>query len=240
MGAHVAYWVAVAIGAILTALAIVVARRSSARVALVISRCLAVILAATAVAFYLQPIADGTFSVRGSLPLQLCDVAAVIAAFTCWFPGWRLGFELTYFWGLAGTLQAVVTPDLGTRFPHLEFFVFVIAHIGIVMAALYLAIGMRRVPRRRAPVWVFGLTVGLAAVDAVLDAALGANYMYLAHVPANATLLSVLGPWPVYIASASLVAVVLFTILDAPFWIGRRRSRAIRPEPTAVTHATVG
>ena len=222
MGAHGAYWVAVGIGAVLTVLACVVARRSSARVALVISRCLAVVLAATAVAFCLGPVVDGTFTVRNSLPLQLCDVAAIIVVVTCWFPRWRLGFELTYFWGLAGTLQGVVTPDLGASFPHLEFFVFVVAHIGIVMAALYLAIGMRAAPRRFAPLWVFGITVGLAAVDAVADWKLGANYMYLAHIPPSASLLSVLGPWPVYIASAAGVAVVLFAVLDAPFWLRRR------------------
>lgn len=34
------------------------------------------------------------------------------AAIACWWPQWLLDVELTYFWGLAGTLMAVVTPDL--------------------------------------------------------------------------------------------------------------------------------
>ena len=48
---------------------------------------------------------------------------------------YRVAVELTYFWGLAGTLQAIVTPDLSAGFPQLEFFMFVVGHLGIVIAA---------------------------------------------------------------------------------------------------------
>ena len=37
----------------------------------------------------------------------------------------------------------------------------------------------------------------------------GSNYMFLAAVPRNGALLSVLGPWPWYILSAAGVAIVL-------------------------------
>ena len=90
---------------------------------------LCVLLAADALAFVLRPVFSGGWTVRGSLPLDLCDVALVIAALACWFPHWQLGVELTYFWGLAGSLQAVVTPDLAQSFPSLQFFVFVVGHV---------------------------------------------------------------------------------------------------------------
>lgn len=55
---------------------------------------------------------QGGWSVRTSLPRALCDVALVVAAIGCRWPSWVVGVELTYFWGLTGTLQAVITPDL--------------------------------------------------------------------------------------------------------------------------------
>ena len=42
---------------------------------------------------------------------------------------------------MAGTLQALATPDLTTPFPDFEFFVFVVGHLGIGLAAMYLARG---------------------------------------------------------------------------------------------------
>lgn len=175
------------------------------------------VLAADAVTFIVRPIVEGSWTARNSLPLNLCDVALVIAALACWLPLWQLGVELTYFWGLAGTLQAVVTPDLSVSFPHLDFFEFVVAHVGIVIAAVYLVVSLRREPRRGSVTRVFTITVAYTALVGVVDRLVGGNYMYLSRVPSHSSLLSALGPWPWYIVSAAGVALVLLNLLDAPF-----------------------
>jgi hypothetical integral membrane protein (TIGR02206 family) len=186
-------------------------------------RALAVVLAADAVVFLTRQATSGSWSVQMSLPLALCDVALVVAAVACWYPSWSLGVELTYFWGLAGTLQAVLTPDLHVGFPSVEFVQFVVGHLGIVLAALYLVVGLRIVPRPGAAVRVFVITVAYAAVIGLFNWLTGSNYMYLAAAPENPSLLSLLGPWPWYILSAAGVAIVLFAVLDAPFRIARQR-----------------
>ncbi len=152
-----------------------------------------------------------------SLPLALCDAALVVAAVACWHPGWQLGVELTYFWGLAGTLQAVLTPDLSAPFPTLEFFEFVVGHLAIVTAALFLVVGLRREPRPGAVWRVYAITVGYTAAVGLFDWVTGSNYMYLRAIPRHLSLLSVLGPWPWYLVSAAALALVLLLILDAPF-----------------------
>ena len=65
------------------------------------------------------------------------------------------------------------------------------------------------------------MTVAYTAFVGWVDWLTGSNYMFLASVPATGSLLSVLGPWPWYIASAAGVALVLFWALDAPFRHGR-------------------
>jgi hypothetical integral membrane protein (TIGR02206 family) len=186
-------------------------------------RVLAVVLAADALVFVVRQSLGGSWSVRSSLPLALCDVALVVAAFACWWPTWSLGVELTYFWGLAGTLQAVLTPDLHVGFPSLEFIQFVVGHLGIVVAAFYLVVGLGIVPRQGAAVRVFAITVAYATVIGAFNWFTGSNYMYLAAPPENPSLLSILGPWPWYLLSATGVAIVLFAVLDAPFRPARRR-----------------
>jgi hypothetical integral membrane protein (TIGR02206 family) len=233
MGTPLAYWLAVAIGAVICAALCIGARRRPGPWVTWAARAISVVLVADAITFVTTPLVDGTWSARTSVPIDLCDVALVVAAVACWRPKWQLAVELTYFWGLAGTLQAVSTPDLSAGFPHVTFFEFVVGHLGIVMAALFLVIGLRCVPRPGSVVRVFAITVAYTAFVGIVDAATGANYMFLRAVPSHTSLLSVLGPWPWYLLSAAGVAAVLLLILDAPFRVIRSRavpgSGAARP-----------
>lgn len=162
------------------------------------------------------------------LPLQLCDVAIFVAA-AALLTRHRLLVEVTYFWGLAGTIQALFTPDLPQHFPSYPYFQYYIAHGGVVAAALVLVLGLGIRPRPWAFVRVAGLTVAYAAFVGFVDALTGADYMYLRSKPVVSTPLDWMGPWPWYILSAAVVAVVLFAVLDAPFrWRpgGLREGRA--------------
>jgi len=158
-----------------------------------------------------------------ALPLQLCDAAIFISALALVLRK-QLLVEVAYFWGLAGTIQAVITPDLPQHFPSFPFFQYYVAHGGVVAAALFLVVGLGQWPRRDAVLRVAAITIVYALLVGGIDAAAGTNYMYLRTKPTSATLLDLLGPWPWYIAWASLVGVALLLILDAPFrWLRHRR-----------------
>jgi hypothetical integral membrane protein (TIGR02206 family) len=228
-----AYWSTVVIAAAGCVIVCSAAWRRPGPWRVVTARVLALLLLADAVSYSVGQAVAGTWSPKTSLPLALCDVGVLVAAAACW---WRraLLVELTYFWGLAGTLQAVITPDLNVGFPHLVFFQYVVGHVGIVVAALFLVVGMRIVPRRGSVIRVFSITLGYTTLVGIVDALTGANYMFLRSPPGEWTLLRVLGPWPWYVLSAAGVALVLLTALDAPFWSRRRRTsepsaRAPRP-----------
>lgn len=161
------------------------------------------------------------------LPLQLCDMAILVAAAALWTRQ-ALLVEITYFWGLAGTVQALLTPDLPHHFPTYPFLQYYIAHGGTVAAALILVVGLRIEPRRWAVAWVAGISLAYAAFVGAVDAITGADYMFLKSKPPSPTLLDDLGPWPWYILSATAVGVVLFAILDAPFRLRQRRAEALQ------------
>jgi hypothetical integral membrane protein (TIGR02206 family) len=168
-----------------------------------------------------------TWSASYALPLQLCDVVAFVAAGALWFRQ-PLLVELTYFWGLAGTANALISPDLSDHFPSYLFVQYFIAHAAIVAAALFLVIGLRIAPRRGAVLRVLVLTLTLAAVDAGANVVTGGNYMYLRHTPGVASLLDLMGPWPWYIGAAAGLAVVIFFCLDLPFAIRSRGPSPVR------------
>jgi hypothetical integral membrane protein (TIGR02206 family) len=215
-----AYVTTLVVTALSATLLCLLARRRPGRWLILANVALAALLVAVTVAWLVQTSTASYWSARTSLPFALCDLTTLVAA-TALVTRWPLWIELTYFWGLAGALQSLITPDLQTGFPSLTFFEYVIAHAGIVCAALFLVVGQRLAPREHAVPRVLGVTLAYTTVVGIIDGTTGGDYMYLRARPANWTLLSVLGPWPWYILSATAVAVVLFGLLYAPFW--RRR-----------------
>lgn len=177
---------------------------------------LALILLADVASWLIAEVIDGTFSAKTSLPFALCDAMVLVAAVACCWPAQVL-VELTYFIGLAGTLQGLVTPDLSVGFPHLVFFQYVVGHCGVIAAALALVIGERRYPSSIGVLRTFAIAACYTALVGIIDAAWGANYMFLRRPPSNWTLLRLLGPWPYYVLTAAVVAIVLFELLDLPF-----------------------
>jgi hypothetical integral membrane protein (TIGR02206 family) len=213
----VAYGVTVGVAAVLCTLACAAARIRPGPWRRWVAGAVGTVLFADLVSYIVTETVDGTWSFKTSLPLPLCDVGVLVAAVACL---WNVPLlvELTYFWGIAGTLQAVAFPDLSSSFPHLVWFQYTAGHLGIVFAALFLVIGLRHKPRPWAIVRVFAITIAYSAFVGFVDWQTGANYMFLRQPPSEWTLLKVLGPWPWYIFSAAGVAFVLITLLDMPFW----------------------
>lgn len=217
-----AYWSAVIGGLLLLVLLCVAARRWPAGWRDVVARFIGAALLADVITYSAGLAIARTWSATTSLPLALCNAGVVVAGVACWYPR-PLLVEVTYFLGLAGALQAVITPDLTVGFPHLSFFEFVVGHLGIVYAALFLVVGTRCYPRSGAVMRVFLIGATYTGLVGVVDALFGANYMFLRKPPGVWTLLSVLGPWPWYVVSAAGVALVLFALLDLPFNLARRQ-----------------
>jgi hypothetical integral membrane protein (TIGR02206 family) len=188
-----------------------------------VARGLAVLLVLNEVVFHVVDGLDGGLTTRGDLPLHLTDAATIAAVVALWSRS-ALAFELTYFWALTATVQALLTPDLRRGFPDHRWWWFFIAHAGVVVAAVFLAWGLRRTPRPGAVPRVFLWSLGVTALAAAGTLAFDGNYMFLREPPARGSLLDLMGPWPWYLLSAAALALALFWLLDRPF-DGRRGRR---------------
>jgi hypothetical integral membrane protein (TIGR02206 family) len=189
------------------------------------SRALAALIAATYVVEHVWFVAHGTWSPDFNLPLHLTDVVTIVSVLALWTAR-PLLVELTWFWALTASLQAVLTPDLGSAdFPDLLYWTFFITHSGAIVAALLLVIGRRIVPRPGAVRRAFAATLVVAAAAGTADLVTGGNYMFLDEPPETDSLLDYMGPWPWYILSGALLAIAMFAALDLPF---RRRQRSTR------------
>ena len=213
--------VTVAVSAVMIAALVAAARLRPGVWLVTASRVLAIVILVNEASWWVWAAVHHQWAVNYALPLQLCDFAAFVSAAALWFRR-PLLVELTYFWGLAGTTNGIITPDLGDHFPSYLFFQYYVAHGAIVCAALFLVVGLRIAPRPWAALRMAGLTAGLAVLDGGADVVLNGNYMYRRHAPGVHSLLDLMGPWPWYLLAASGLALVFFFLLDLPFTIGRR------------------
>ncbi|HEY5704623.1 MAG TPA: TIGR02206 family membrane protein [Terrimicrobiaceae bacterium] len=179
---------------------------------------LAALLVVNAAMTYGMRLATDRFDASTWLPMHLCDWAAIAAILALCFR-WQLSYELAYFWGLGGTLQALLTPDIVADFPSIWFLVFFIGHGSVIVSVIFLtlALGMRPWPRSllRAFFWSNAYLLCAGLVNYLFDA----NYGYLREKPQRASLLDYLGPWPIYIGALEIVVVLAFFVLYLPFLI---------------------
>jgi hypothetical integral membrane protein (TIGR02206 family) len=165
-----------------------------------------------------------TKSLDNILPFHLCDLAAITAGIAL-LTSLPLARRLTYFWGLAATLQALVTPAVGIGFPHGPFVMFFVHHFAVVIAAIWLPVVYGWRPRRpwwRDPLETYGWSVVYLAFVMLVNGALSTNFAFASAPPPNPSLLDHLGPWPWYLLALQPLAFALFTLLALPLlWKSR-------------------
>ena len=139
-------------------------------------------------------------------------------------------YDLAYFLGIAGALQALATPNIGVYgFPHYRFWAFFVSHGLIVTTVAWMTYGEGFRPTRRSLLRSAVVGAVMMGVVLVIDLAIGANYMFLAHKPATASLLDTLPAWPYYLPWLLVVGVLMFGLMYAPWEIvGRLRARRNR------------
>jgi len=155
------------------------------------------------------------------IPLELCDVSFWLTAAALLTLEERT-FDLAYYWGLAGSGMAVLTPYLRAPLHTYQSFQYFTGHSLLIAGVLYLV--WSRQARPRAHSWWFALWVmnAYGVLVAMVDYWAGTNFMYLRQKPASASLFDILGPWPWYILGADLVALALFRVMQLPFSSGGR------------------
>jgi hypothetical integral membrane protein (TIGR02206 family) len=177
---------------------------------------LALLMAAGVGGYVVAEVRLGEVQLLEFLPLHLCD-AAIFVGIVALLTRRPLACELLYFWALAGSTLAMLTPEVWYAFPDWRFVVFFLMHGLTVIAAAVLTFGFGCRPRPGAPWRAFALTAAYAGIVSVANLALDANFLYLRAKPVTPTLLDHFGPWPWYIPVAGAIGLVLFHVLALPF-----------------------
>ncbi|WP_066049187.1 YwaF family protein [Robertmurraya korlensis] len=151
-----------------------------------------------------------------TLPLQLCSISLLLSLLLLLTKN-EFIFQLVYYLGLSGAVQALLTPELFVGFPHFRFFQFFVTHMMIIWVAVYFLFVKSYRPTFKGLWQAFFCLNGIALFVFFINHWVDGNYMFLAGKPVNPTLLDYLGPYPYYILSLEGIALFLFTMLFLPF-----------------------
>lgn len=205
--------------------------RSHGGVRLALRFGLLAVLIASEASLNIWYLTQDVWNVRHTLPLELCSITLLLSIVMLWTRSKGL-YEFLLFAGIGGALQAFVTPNLAYGMPHFRFFQFFVAHAAIILAPLYMTWIERYKPSWKS-VWKTMLYMNVTALAVgLLNAAIGANYMFLLHKPDTPSILDMLGPYPYYLLAEEAIALFIFSLMYAVFFmlpdkLRSRRSKRI-------------
>lgn len=201
------------------ALALLVRRTKSRALERSICFTISALLLVNYVAYLIVARRFGVSAWQKALPLQLCDWAMFVIVGALW-TGNKRWLEVAYFWGIGGTLQALLTPNLRYGFPDLRFISFFVAHSGIIIGIVFLMLIYGFRPTPRGMLRTFTWTELYFLVVFPIDLLTGENYGFLLHKPEAASLLDFLSESrALYLIEFHLVAWTFFAVLYLPFAI---------------------
>jgi len=149
-----------------------------------------------------------TWDIGSTLPLEFCRMSAILSAIMLINKNYTL-YEINYFWGLCGTTQALITPNIGNYdLPHFLYFQFFSYHGFVIIAVFYMTFVHKFRPAHKS-IWKVAVISGIYTIlIGFIDILTNGNYLYLRYKPTTETLIDYLGPWPWYIVSIGIVGLL--------------------------------
>ena len=176
---------------------------------------------------------DGFLNIHYDLPMQLCDWVYTLLFFALLTrKAWL--FELTFFWGLGGSLQALLTPAvIWADFPHYNYIEFFLIHGSIVVGIAYLALGVGLKPRKYSVWFAFGAAQIYFLSALLVNILTDSNYGFLMERP-DVPVKDLMGAEPWHILFLELVGLLSFFLWYSPyflmnFWRRRTNNRENSP-----------
>lgn len=188
---------------------------------------IAVILFINEIAWHTWSAYWGIWSIQTMLPLHMCSVIVWLSMYMLITNNYAI-YEVTYFLGIGGALQALLTPDItGYGFPHFRAFNTFIAHGLLVAMPIYMTVVEGFRPTIQSFKRVFIWTNLYIIPVFFLNLTIGSNYLFIAYKPEFPTLLDLLAPWPLYILQLELIGFSILFLLYLPFLIKDLRLKTL-------------
>ena len=118
------------------------------------------------------------------IPIHMCNLSTLFIGIFL-LTEKRIFFEVSFFWGIGGGINALITPDIPKTFPDPQFILFFIGHGLLIIAIAYACIALKNRPTLSSVKNGIYVSLSILPIIYVVNMLLGppANYWYLGTKP---------------------------------------------------------
>ena len=155
---------------------------------------------------------DGYWFLVKDLPLHLCGFSTFLSAYALYTRN-QMAFEFSFFWGIGGALQAIITPDFSQFYSPYYFYISQISHAIIIINVLWMLYVFKLKIGEYALQRTILLSLFLMIMVGAINFPLGSNYFFVCEKP-NVHNPLIIGEWPVYVFFLIFFGSSIMWILD--------------------------
>ena len=155
------------------------------------------------------------------LPIHMCSLSGFfIGVFL--LTKRRLFFEVAFFWGIGGGINALITPDVTLTFPDPKYILFFLGHGLLLVNIGYACIALNNCHTFESVKNGILFSMAILPVIYLINLLLGppANYWYLGAKPTEGqSIMDFFPDPPLHIPLLIIIGALLFLLIYSPYWI---------------------
>ena len=165
----------------------------------------------------------GIWDVAEDLPLHMCGISFFTSTYALYSKN-QTAFELSYFWGLAGAFQAIITPDFTRFVMDVSLFWNFLSHGLIILNVLWMIVIDNMRCRVGSYLNAIIITNGILFIISIVNSILGGNYWFICEKPGGESPF-IMGEWPLYIIGFQISGILLLGLFYIPMIILRKKAK---------------
>jgi len=155
------------------------------------------------------------------IPIHMCSLSGLFIGIFL-LTKKRLFFEIAFFWGIGGGINALITPDVTLTFPDPKYVLFFLGHGLLIVNIGYACIALSNRPTFKSVKNGIFFSLAVLPVIYIINLLLGppANYWYLGAKPTEGqSLMDFFPDPPLHIPLLIIIGAFLFLLIYSPYWV---------------------
>ena len=155
------------------------------------------------------------------IPIHMCSLSGFFIGIFL-LTKKRLFFEIAFFWGIGGGINALITPDVTLTFPDPKYVLFFLGHGLLIVNIGYACIALSNRPTIKSVKNGIFFSLAVLPVIYIINLLLGppANYWYLGAKPTEGqSIMDFFPDPPLDIPLLIIIGAFLFLLIYSPYWV---------------------